>query len=31
MLVGWLTRRTNSIWLAVGVHIANNFLTAFLR
>jgi uncharacterized protein len=31
LLFGWLTRRTNSIWPAVGVHIANNFLAAFLR
>jgi uncharacterized protein len=30
LLFGWLTRRTNSIWPGVAVHIANNFLTAFL-
>ena len=30
LLLGWLTHRTNSIWPAVCVHIANNFLTAFL-
>ena len=29
LLFGWLTRRTNSIWPAVSVHIANNFLAAF--
>jgi len=30
LLLGWLTRRTNSIWLAVIMHILNNFLSAFL-
>jgi membrane protease YdiL (CAAX protease family) len=30
LLFGWLTRSTNSIWPGVAVHIANNFLTAFL-
>jgi membrane protease YdiL (CAAX protease family) len=30
LLLGWLTRRTNSIWPAVAAHILNNFLAAFL-
>ncbi len=30
LLLGWLTRRTNSIWPAVVVHIANNIIAAFL-
>ncbi len=30
LFLGWLTHRTNSIWPAMGVHIANNFLAAFL-
>ena len=31
LLLRWLTHQTNSIWPAVGVHIANNLLAAFLR
>lgn len=30
LLLGWLARRTNSIWPAVVVHIINNFLVSFL-
>jgi hypothetical protein len=30
VLLGWLTRRTNSIWPAVVVHMVNNFIAAFL-
>ncbi len=30
LLLGWLARRTNSIWPGVMVHIANNFLVSFL-
>jgi membrane protease YdiL (CAAX protease family) len=30
LLLGWLARRTNSIWLPVVVHIINNFLVGFL-
>jgi uncharacterized protein len=30
MFLGWLTRRTDSIWPVVTMHIVNNFLAAFL-
>jgi membrane protease YdiL (CAAX protease family) len=30
LLLGWLLRRTNSIWPPVAVHILNNFLVGFL-
>jgi uncharacterized protein len=30
LFLGWLLRRTNSIWPPVMVHIINNFLAAFL-
>jgi uncharacterized protein len=30
LFLGWLFRRTNSIWPPIAAHIANNFLTAFL-
>jgi uncharacterized protein len=30
LFLGWLLRRTNSIWPPVVVHIINNFLAAFL-
>ncbi|MGC1378790.1 MAG: CPBP family intramembrane glutamic endopeptidase [Anaerolineales bacterium] len=30
LLLGWLSRRTNSIWPSVAVHIINNFLVGFL-
>jgi uncharacterized protein len=30
LLFGWLTRRTNSVWPAVAMHVLNNFLAAFL-
>ena len=30
LLLGWLLRRTNSIWPPVAVHIINNFLVGFL-
>lgn len=30
ILLGWITQRTNSIWPAILVHIANNFLVSFL-
>jgi len=30
LLLGWLVRRTNSIWPGVVVHIANNFISAYL-
>jgi membrane protease YdiL (CAAX protease family) len=30
LFFGWLTRRTNSIWPAVAMHMLNNFLAAFL-
>ena len=30
VLLGWLVKRTNSIWPPVAVHILNNFLVAFL-
>ncbi len=30
LLLGWLLRRSNSIWPPVAVHIVNNFLAAFL-
>ena len=30
LFFGWLTRRTNSVWPAVAMHILNNFIAAFL-
>jgi uncharacterized protein len=30
VLLGWITKRTNSIWPSVIVHFLNNFLAAFL-
>ncbi len=30
LLLGWIAFRTNSIWPAIGIHILNNFLAAFL-
>lgn len=30
LLLGWITFRTNSIWLPVGLHVLNNFLVSFL-
>jgi membrane protease YdiL (CAAX protease family) len=30
VLLGWLLRRTNSVWPPVAVHILNNFLAGFL-
>jgi membrane protease YdiL (CAAX protease family) len=30
LLLGWLSRRTHSIWPPVAVHILNNFLVGFL-
>ncbi len=31
LLLGWLLRRTNSLWPPVVVHIINNFLVSFLK
>ncbi len=31
LFLGWLLRRTNSIWPPIVVHIINNFLTSFAR
>jgi membrane protease YdiL (CAAX protease family) len=31
ILLGWVCKRTNFIWLSVLVHILNNFLVAFLE
>ena len=30
-LFGWLMRRTNSLWPAIGAHIANNFLSGLIH
>jgi membrane protease YdiL (CAAX protease family) len=30
LLLGWITFRTNTIWMAIVIHILNNFLVSFL-
>ena len=30
-LFGWLMKKTNSLWPAIGAHIANNFLSALIH
>jgi membrane protease YdiL (CAAX protease family) len=30
LLLGWVTFYSNSIWPAIGIHILNNFIVAFL-
>jgi uncharacterized protein len=30
-LFGWLMKKTNSLWPAIGVHIANNFLSGLIH
>jgi CAAX protease family protein len=31
LLFGWLMKRTNSLWPAIGAHIANNFLSGLIH
>jgi uncharacterized protein len=30
-LFGWLMKKTNSLWPAIGAHIANNFLSGLIH
>jgi len=30
-LFGWVMKKTNSLWPAIGAHIANNFLSGLIH